>query len=69
MTDVAARCIREQPRFRGIFKNKGKFERRVMLASPTMHSDEKNSLTKHLTMGLQARIPLGWKKKRRNTSA
>lgn len=42
MTDIAARCIREQPRFKGIFKNKGTFERRVMLASPTMHNEEKN---------------------------
>lgn len=41
MTDVAARCIREQPRFKGIFRNKGKFERRVMLVSPTMYSDER----------------------------
>ncbi len=55
MTDVAARCIREQPRFRGIFKNKGKFERRVMLASPTMHSDEKIFIDKAFDDGFTGR--------------
>lgn len=55
MTDVAARCIREQPRFNGIFKNKGKFERRIMLASPTMHSDEKKFIDKAFDDGFTGR--------------
>lgn len=55
MTDIAARCIREQPRFKGIFKNKGKFERRVMLASPTMHNEEKTFIDKAFDEGFAGR--------------
>lgn len=35
MTEVAAKCIRQQPRFRGIKK----FENKVPLLSPVIHSD------------------------------
>ena len=56
MTDIAARCIREQPRFKGIFKNKGKFERRVMLASPTMHNEEKTFIDKAFDEGFAGRF-------------
>lgn len=35
MTDIAAKCIREQPRFRGIKK----FENKVSLSSPVIHGD------------------------------
>lgn len=55
MTDIAARCIREQPRFKGIFKSKGKFERRVMLASPTMHNEEKTFIDKAFDEGFAGR--------------
>ena len=55
MTDIAARCIREQPRFKGIFKKKGKFERRVMLASPTMHNEEKTFIDKAFDEGFAGR--------------
>ncbi len=56
MTDVAARCIREQPRFKGIFNNQGnKFERRVLLSSPTIHSDEKKFIDKAFDEGLTGR--------------
>ncbi len=36
MTDLAAKCIREEPRFSGIKK----FEKKIWLSSPTMHGDE-----------------------------
>ena len=55
MTDIAARCIREQPRFKGIFQNKGIFERRVRLASPTMHSDEKTFINQAFDEGFTGR--------------
>lgn len=55
MTDIAARCIREQPRFKGIFKNKGKFERRVMLTSPTMHNEEKTFIDQAFDEGFAGR--------------
>ena len=55
MTDIAARCIREQPRFKGIFQNKGTFERRVRLASPTMHSDEKTFINQAFDEGFTGR--------------
>jgi len=41
-----ARRIREQPRFRGIFKDGGCFEKRLLLASPNMHGDESGFMEK-----------------------
>lgn len=51
MTDVAARCIREQPRFRGIFKDNGKFDGGIALALPTLHGDEGGFIEKSLVTG------------------
>ena len=36
MTDLAAKCMREEPRFSGIKK----FDKKVWLSSPTMHGEE-----------------------------
>ena len=51
MTDVAARCIREQPRFRGIFKNNGKFDGEIALVLPAVHGDESEFIEKSLKTG------------------
>ncbi len=48
MTDVAAKRIREQPRFRGIFQKNGKFDEKVALASPTVHGDESKYIEESL---------------------
>lgn len=51
MTNVAAKCIREQPRFWGIFEEGKKFEKRVPLVSSMMHGDEKEDIEKALKEG------------------
>lgn len=51
MTDVAARCIREQPRFRGIFKDNGKFDGNIALVLPAVHGDEGEYIEKSLRSG------------------
>lgn len=48
MTDVAARCIREQPRFRGIFKDNGKFDEEIALVLPAVHGDESEFIERSL---------------------
>lgn len=51
MTDAAARCIREQPRFRGIFKDHGTFDRKIALTLPVVHGDESEFIEKSLRTG------------------
>ena len=36
MTEIAARCVREEPRFFGLER----FDRKIWLSSPTMHGEE-----------------------------
>lgn len=36
MTEIAAKCMREEPRFRGLKK----FQNKLLLSSPTMHGEE-----------------------------
>ena len=50
MTEVAARCIREQPRFQGIKK----FEKKVLLSSPMMHLGEIEYVKKIFASGEKA---------------
>ena len=47
MTEVAAKCIREQPRFRGIKK----FEKIIPLLSPVMHGDAAEYIKKAFASG------------------
>lgn len=51
MTEVAAKCIREQPRFHGIFKDNGKFKREIALALPAVYGDEGKFIEKSLGTG------------------
>lgn len=48
MTEVAARCIREQPRFRGIFEGNGKFDEEIALVSPVVYGNERKFIEKSL---------------------
>ncbi len=51
MTKVAAKCIREQPRFRKIFKDGGKFEKRISLASSAPYRARIGVMEKSLEAG------------------
>lgn len=51
MTEVAAKCIREQPRFRGIFQEHGKFDKNIALVLPEVHGDEGKFIEKSLATG------------------
>ncbi len=46
MMKADARRIREQPRFRGIFKDGGSFKKRLLFASPNMYGDENDFVEK-----------------------
>lgn len=47
MTEIAAKCIREQPRFRGIKK----FEKKIPLSSPVMHGNGAEYIKKAFASG------------------
>ena len=55
------------PDSKAFFKSKGKFERRVMLASPTMHNEEKTFIDKAFDEGFAGRNIARLEKKRQNT--
>lgn len=52
MTEVSAKCIRKQPRFRGIFNDGEKFNNRRPLVSSVIHGDEIGVVQKVLEEGI-----------------
>ena len=51
MTDVAAKCIREQPRFKGIFSDSKKFNNTIPLVSSAIYEDEWDTISKTVKEG------------------